>query len=84
MITNFKAELEGMLFEFKTIYVVKLQLFQVYVAYAGRKIRFHMQQNPSGTFYITDPNACPEVYRVLEPDLNQLILAHSKLIEADY
>jgi hypothetical protein len=83
MISNFKAELNDVLFEFKTLHIVKLQLFQVYVAYAGRKMRFHMQRNLSGAFYITDPNACPEIYRTLEPEFNQLILVHGKLIGAE-
>jgi hypothetical protein len=63
--------------------IVKLQLFQVYVHQAGQKMRFHMQRNLSGACFITDTNACPEIYRALEPEFNQLILDHGKLIGAE-
>jgi hypothetical protein len=77
--TNFSIELEGVLFEFRTMNVNKLQLFQVYIQFDGRKVRFHMQRKGDEGFYITDPDKVPEQYRHLEKELNAAIFtAHPK------
>jgi len=53
---------------------VRLQLFQVYVLYDGKRKRFHMQIRDAGKFYITDKQACPEIYLPLESTLSDAIL----------
>jgi len=74
MINKFKIEFEGAEFEFLPMNSVRLQLFQVYVFHEGKKQRFHMQVNGNGTFYITDKQACPEIYLSLENTLSDAIL----------
>jgi len=74
MINNFKIDFEGAEFEFLTMHTIKLQLFQVYVMHEGQKKRFHMQRNEEGKFYITDKQACPEIYHHLENTLSDAIL----------
>ena len=74
MINNFKIDFGGAEFEFLTMNIAKLQLFQVYALYEGKKIRFHMQRSNKGDFYITDKQACPEVYHSLEGTLSDAIL----------
>ena len=74
MITNFDIELSEGHFEFITMNRAKLQLFQVYVAHEGKKKRFHMQLNETGTFYITDKQSCQECYHQLESTLSDAIL----------
>jgi hypothetical protein len=74
MINNFKIDFEGAEFEFNTMHTIKLQLFQVYAQHEGKKVRFHMQRNEEGKFYITDMQACPEIYRNLENTLSEAII----------
>lgn len=74
MINNFKIDFEGVEFEFKTMHIIKLQLFQVFLKHEGKRIRFHMQRNKEGQFYITDKQACPEIYYHLESTLSDAIL----------
>jgi len=74
MINNFKIDVEGAEFEFLTMNIAKLQLFQVYIQYEGKKTRFHMQRRNEGNFYITDKQACPEVFLSLESTLSDAIL----------
>jgi hypothetical protein len=74
MINNFKIDFEGVEFEFKTMHTIKVQLFQVYVKHEGRKVRFHMQRNDEGEFYITDKQTCPEIYHHLETTFSDAIL----------
>jgi hypothetical protein len=76
MIGNFSKELSGAVFEFHTMNVNRLQLFQVYVDFEGKKHRFHMQRRDKGDFYITDPDKVPGPYRELGPQLNDAILAY--------
>lgn len=78
MIGNFEAELEGAKFAFHTMNAQRLQLFQVYVLYEGKKVRFHMQRKGEGDFYITDIDHCPEPYRNLESPLNAAILEYGR------
>lgn len=77
MIKSFTKEVEDTTFEFNTMNVQRLQLFQVYVIHEGQKARFHMQINIQGYFRITMPDACPEPYRHLEPLLSAAILEHA-------
>lgn len=70
---NFKKDLEGAVFEFHTMNVKKLHLFQVYVNFEGRRHRFHMQRQGEGDFYITDPQKVPKGCRHLEKLLNAAI-----------
>ena len=78
MITNFSKNLNGVKFEFLTMNIVRLQLFQVLVLHENRKIHFHMQRNGEGNFYITNKDKCPEAYLLLEPELALTILDHDK------
>jgi len=80
MIGNFKAEAGGVLFEFFTQHTVKLHGFQVYANDDQKRIRFHMQVNHNGDFYITDPQACPPVFLALETDLSQAIMTYGSTI----
>lgn len=79
MITNFKAEIDGTEFDFRTMNVKKLQLFQVYVMYENKKKRFHMQVNEQGTFRITDLPSCPETFHPLEQKLSTAILKNGEI-----
>jgi hypothetical protein len=74
MINNFKIDFEGAEFQFLTMHIVKLQLFQVYVMHKGLKRRFHMQINKEGVFYMTDKSSCPEIYHSLESTFSNAIL----------
>ena len=78
MVGNFIKELNGVVFEFNTMNVNRLQLFQVYVNFEGKKQRFHMQRKDKGDFYITDMDKVPASFRQLEADLNSAILAYGK------
>ena len=78
MISNFDKEIGGVLFQFRTMNVKRLQLFQVYVQEGGRRRRFHMQVKPDGNFSITDPSSCPEPVLSLERELNRAILAREE------
>jgi hypothetical protein len=80
MIGNFTKELNGAVFEFHTMNVNRLQLFQVYVQYEGKKHRFHMQRRDKGDFYITDIDKVPLPYRELGPELNVAILAYGETV----
>lgn len=82
MIGNFTTTLDGTEFQFHTMNVQRLQLFQVYVLYEGKKIRFHMQRKDGGHFYITDIDHCPEPYRPLEEQLGAAILDYGRSIAA--
>jgi hypothetical protein len=83
MIQNFTAEIDGTIFTFNMMHTIKLQLFQVYVLFEGKKTRFHMQRKDSGEFYLCDKASCPEIYQKLEPELNQAILSYGKSIGAE-
>jgi len=74
MIGNFEVELAGVKFEFRTMNMQRLQLFQVYVEFEGKKRRFHMQRKGEGDFYITDPDKVPEPFQNLAPEFNTAIL----------
>jgi len=76
MITNFTTVIDNIQFEFQTMNVRKLQLFQVYVMHEGKRIRFHMQVTGNGEFVITDKYHCPEIYVGLEKTLSERILTH--------
>lgn len=80
MIGNFNHEVNGNLFEFRTMNVNRLQLFQVYVEFEGKKHRFHMQRRDNGDFYITDPDKVPPPYRELEPQLYDAILVYGATV----
>jgi len=75
MIRNFNTQVGGVEFEFLTQHVIKLHGFQVYVMQDGAKVRFHMQVNPEGTFFITDRNSCPQAYHEFEISLSDAILS---------
>lgn len=70
---DFKVEAEGAEFEFISMDVRRLRLFQVYVMYEGKKCRFHMQRNDDGEFYITNKDHCPAEYHKAEELLNKAI-----------
>ena len=76
MIGNFEVELQGAKFEFKTMNANRLQLFQVYVDFEGKKMRFHMQRKGEGDFCITDKDKVPAPYLPLEAQLNAAVLAY--------
>jgi hypothetical protein len=76
MIKNFTAELDGIIFEFHTMNVKKLQLFQVYATCENKKVRFHMQVNEQRTFHITDRQSYPSNCLPHEATLSDLIVKH--------
>jgi len=59
MTGNFNATIENAQFEFYTMSIQRLHLFQVYVVHEGKKVRFHMQRKGEGEFYVTDPDKVP-------------------------
>lgn len=63
---NFKIEAEGAEFEFLTMSVREVRLFQVYVTHKGLRHRFHMQRNDEGYFHITNKGHCPAQYHKAE------------------
>lgn len=73
MTQNFNLELDGANFEFITMNRVRLQLYQVYVPFEGKRKRFHMEIENDGNFHIKDPSACPEIYRHLESSMSDAI-----------
>lgn len=75
---NFTVEADGATFEFNTMNIQRLQLFQVYVTHNGEKKRFHMQINDQGEFKITDPQSCPGEYHRTEEQLNKAIQIYGK------
>jgi hypothetical protein len=79
MVKSFTAEVEGVPFEFNTMNVKRLQLFQVYVLHEGQKVRFHMKINDEGVFRIAIPETCPTPYQKLEPLLSAAILEHAEV-----
>jgi hypothetical protein len=76
MIGNFKTILNGTEFQFQTMNVKRLQLFQVYVLREGKKMRFHMQRKGEGDFYTTDPDKVPEPYKLLAQELDEVIMVN--------
>ncbi|GAA4341999.1 hypothetical protein GCM10023149_54570 [Mucilaginibacter gynuensis] len=76
---NFTTDAEGVDFEFITMNIRKLQLFQVYTTYNNARVRFHMQIADDGNFYITDRPVCPEEYLRMEPMLNKAIQIYGKV-----
>ncbi len=82
MISHFTTTLAGTEFQFHTMNVKRLQLFQVYVLHEGKKLRFHLQRKGDGDFYITDKDHCPEPNRALEPEFSAAIFEYGKSIDA--
>ncbi|WP_069658110.1 hypothetical protein [Arcticibacter eurypsychrophilus] len=82
MKNSFKTEIDGTLFEFHTMNVQRLQLFQVYVLHENEKLRFHMQIDAEGRFKITDPSVCPDKYVQMESALHDAIMEYAKEDEA--
>lgn len=78
MTNSFRKEIDGILFEFHTMNVQRLQLFQVYVFHENGKLRFHMQIDSAGLFKITDPSVCPDRYIQMEPALHDVIMEYAK------
>lgn len=75
---NFKVEAEGAEFEFITMHVREVRLFQVYVNHDGKRHRFHMQRNPEGDFYITNKDHCPAIYHRAEEFLDKAIKIYGR------
>ena len=84
MTTNFNITIEGTDFEFISMNRVNLQLFQVYVWFEQKKVRFHMQvdEKDKERFYITDRASCPKVYLSLESTLSEAILQKGLAVPA--
>jgi hypothetical protein len=82
MKNTFKTEIDGTLFEFHSMNVQRLQLFQVYVMHENEKLRFHMQVDSERVFKITDPSVCPDKFMQLESALHDAIMTHAKEDEA--
>ena len=78
MKNSFKTEIDGTLFEFHTMNVQRLQLFQVYVMHEDEKLRFHMQVDSERVFKITDPSVCPDKYMRLESALHDAIMKYAE------
>jgi hypothetical protein len=76
LVETFSKEVAGVIFKFNTLSSKSIRAFQVYVLHEGKQLRFHMQTNSEGTFYITDPDHCPKVYFDLEVALGEAIYSH--------
>ncbi|HZY38211.1 MAG TPA: hypothetical protein VFE53_16255 [Mucilaginibacter sp.] len=83
MVGNFTTTINGAEFQFHTMNVQRLQLFQVYVLHDGKKARFHVQRKGEGDFYITDIDHCPEPYRALEQTLSAAVLDYGHSLGAE-
>ncbi|WP_295769242.1 hypothetical protein [uncultured Mucilaginibacter sp.] len=75
---NFTVDADGAQFEFFTMNVKRLQLFQVYVSYNDKRKRFHMQGDENSGFKITDPQACPSEFHKTEEQLSNAIKIYGK------
>jgi hypothetical protein len=74
MTVNFTIELSGVNFEFISMNRVRLQLYQVYTHYEGKRTRFHMEIEADDKFHIKDQAACPDIYLPLETTMSDAIL----------
>jgi hypothetical protein len=75
---NFTVDADGAQFEFNTMNVKRLHLFQVHVTHEGNRARFHMQVDANGNFKITDPQSCPPEYHRTEEQLSNAIKIYGK------
>lgn len=76
-IENFRKEfiVDGETFpaEFITMNCVTKQLYQVFIPYNGKKVRFHVQLNDKGDFKIVGNNVCPNKFLPLEAEFDAAI-----------
>lgn len=63
-------------FSFHPINIRDKQLYQVYTNYNQSELRFHMQVQNSGSFYITDKTICPAFIASLEAQLSDAIITN--------
>lgn len=75
---NFEIDADGAVFQFNSMNIKRLQLFQVYVMHEGDKVRFHMQADDNGDFKITDQQSCPAIYHKTEEQLSNAIKIYGK------
>lgn len=61
-------------FSFHPVNIRDKQLYQVYTTYDRTELRFHMQVQNSGSFYITDKSKCPEFVINLEAQFSDAII----------
>lgn len=76
--TTIPVEGNNVEFEFQSMNIKRLQLFQVYVSYEGERHRFHVQIYDNSEFQITDPAKCPAPYRGLSKAFSDAIYAHCR------
>ncbi|WP_343701460.1 hypothetical protein [Chitinophaga sp.] len=72
---NFIVEGQEVTVKFVTMSCVHKQLYQVYVPYNGKTVRFHIQKNEAGEFKIVGSGVCPPPYLPLEADFAAAIEA---------
>lgn len=63
-------------FSFHPVNIRDKQLYQVYTTHNDSELRFHMQVQNSGSFYITDKTRCPEFIVTLEAQLSDAIITN--------
>lgn len=71
---DFEVNGETVRVRFVTMNCVHKQLYQVYVPFEGKEVRFHIQQNAAGEFKIVGRGVCPPPFAALEKEFEQAIL----------
>lgn len=61
--------------EFVNMNIARKYLYQVWVPFEGKKVRFHLQRNEKDEFKIAMMEACPEPFRSLEKEFAEAIIS---------
>ncbi|RPE05476.1 hypothetical protein EGT74_24130 [Chitinophaga lutea] len=72
---DFIVDSEQVRIKFVTMSCVHKQLYQVYVPFQGRTVRFHIQKDTEGQFKIVGKGVCPPPYVPLEEEFAAAIEA---------
>lgn len=72
---GFVVDGENVVVRFITMSCLHKQLYQVYVPFEGKTVRFHIQKNEEGAFRIVRSGACPQRYLPLEDAFEEAIIA---------
>lgn len=75
MKSKFNIVIDDVVFEFMTMNVQRIQLFQVYTDVNGVKKRFHMQLAEDGTLKFALPEECPAHLLALEQTLSDHVFS---------
>lgn len=76
MDSKFNAVVGGIEFTFHSMNTRIVYLFQVYVTYQNRQVRFYMHLDDTNQFLFSMKDACPEPYQQFEKALSDAIKQH--------